>query len=125
MLNIKENLNLYAKNLKLLKENKNFFKKDLKKNIYLNNKNYLVNLNIINYVINEKYNFKDFSETLQKILESKTQKFPIDGKYLMNNGMKQGSQMGKVLKKVEEEWIKNDFQISEDQMKEIIRSHSD
>tara|TARA_B100001248_G_scaffold248995_1_gene221782 strand:- start:485 stop:1747 length:1263 start_codon:yes stop_codon:yes gene_type:complete len=123
--NIKENLNLYAKNLKLLKENKNFFKKDLKKNIYLNNKNYLVNLNIINYVINEKYNFKDFSETLQKILESKTQKFPIDGKYLMNNGMKQGSQMGKVLKKVEEEWIKNDFQISEDQMKEIIRSHSD
>ena len=43
----------------------------------------------------------------------------------MNNGMKQGSQMGKVLKKVEEEWIKNDFQISEDQMKEIIRSHSD
>ena len=123
--NIKENLNLYAKNLKLLKGNKNFFKKDLKKNIYLNNKNYLVNLNIINYVINEKYNFKDFSETLKNILESKTQKFPIDGKYLMNNGMKQGSQMGKVLKKVEEEWIKNDFQISEDQMKEIIRSHSD
>ena len=123
--NIKENLNLYAKNLKLLKGNKNFFKKDLKKNIYLNNKNYLVNLNIINYVINEKYNFEDFSETLKKILESKTQKFPIDGKYLMNNGMKQGSQMGKVLKIVEEAWIKNDFQISEDQMKEIIRSHSD
>ena len=123
--NIKENLNFYAKNLKLLKGNKNFFKKDLKKNIYLNNKNYLVNLNIINYVIDEKYNFKDFSETLKKILKSKTQKFPIDGKYLMNNGMKQGSQIGKVLKMVEEEWIKNDFQISEGQMKEIIRSHSD
>ena len=42
----------------------------------------------------------------------------------MDNGMKQGSQMGKVLKKIEEEWIKNDFQISEDKMKEIIRLHS-
>ena len=41
----------------------------------------------------------------------------------MDNGMKQGSQMGKVLKKIEEEWIKNNFKISEDQMKEIIRLH--
>ena len=42
----------------------------------------------------------------------------------MDNGMKQGSQMGKVLEKIEEEWIKNNFKISEDQMKEIIRLHS-
>ena len=42
----------------------------------------------------------------------------------MDNGMQQGSQMGKVLKKIEEEWIKNNFKISEDQMKEIIRLHS-
>ena len=32
--------------------------------------------------------------------------------------------INKVLKKIEEEWIKNNFQISEDQMKEIIRLHS-
>jgi len=38
--------------------------------------------------------------------------------------MKQGSQIGKVLKKIEEEWIKNNFKISEDKMKEIIRLHS-
>ena len=42
----------------------------------------------------------------------------------MDNGMKQGSQIGKVLKKIEEEWIKNNFKISEDKMKEIIRLHS-
>ena len=93
------------------------------KNIFLNDKNNLINLNILNFVINEKIKFKDFSDTLKKILQSKKQKFPIDGKYLMDNGMKQGSQMGKVLKKIEEEWIKNNFQISEDQMKEIIRLH--
>mgnify|MGYP006061124025 FL=1 len=81
-------------------------------------------MNILNFVINEKLKFKDFSETLKKILQSKKHKLPVDGKYLMDNGMKQGSQIGKVLKKIEEEWIKNNFKISEDQMKEIIRLHS-
>ncbi|MDA9618981.1 CCA tRNA nucleotidyltransferase [Candidatus Pelagibacter bacterium] len=122
--NIKENLHISAKNLILIKANKDFFKKDLEKNIYLNDKNHLINLNILNFVINEKLKFKDFSENLKKILQSKKQKLPVDGKYLIDNGMKQGSQMGRVLKKIEEEWIKNNFEISDDQMKEIIRLHS-
>ena len=122
--NIKENLHMFAKNLTLIRVNKDFFKKELEKYIYLNDKNHLTNLNILNFVINEKLKFKDFSETLKKILQSKKHKLPVDGKYLMDNGMKQGSQMGKVLKKIEEEWIKNNFKISEDQMKEIIRLHS-
>ena len=122
--NIIENLNMLARNLILIRRNKDFFKKDLEKNIYLNDKNHLINLNILNFVINEKLKFEDFSDTLKKILQSKKQKFPVDGKYLLDNGMKQDSQMGKVLKKIEEEWIENDFKISEDHIKEIIRSHS-
>ena len=122
--NIKEILHISAKNIILIKGNKYFFNKDLKKNIYLNGKNHLINLNILNFVINEKLKFKDFSETLKKILQSKKQNLPVDGKYLIDNGMKQGSQIGRVLKKIEEEWIKNNFKISEDQMKEIIRLNS-
>ena len=38
--------------------------------------------------------------------------------------MRQGSLMGKVLKEAEEEWIRNDFKISRDRVKEIIRLHS-
>ena len=94
--NIKENLHIYAKNIILIKGNKDFFKKDLEKNIFLNDKIHLINLNILNFVINEKIKIKDFSNTLKNILQSKKQKFTIDGKYLMDNGMKQGSQMGKV-----------------------------
>ena len=90
--NIKDNLNSLAKNLKLLQENKSFFNKDLEKNIYLNKKNYLINLNILNFVVNPNLKFKDFSEILSKILRSKTYKFNIDGKYLLENGMQQGSQ---------------------------------
>jgi poly(A) polymerase len=120
---IKENLNLYAKNLKLLGENRNFFDKDLEKNIYLNNKNHIINLNILNFVSNSKYKLKDFSETLKKTLQSKVQFFPIDGKYLMQNGMKEGSTLGKVLKVIENEWINNNFKISNDRVKEIIKSN--
>ena len=121
---IKESLNSFAKNFKLMRENKDFFNKDLEKNIYLYDKDYLINLNILQYVINLKFKYKDFSETLKKILKSKTHKLSIDGRYLIKNGMKQGSAVGKVLKEIEEEWLKNNFQISKDRVKEIIRIYS-
>jgi len=122
--NIKDSLNLFAKNLGLIEENKDFFDKDLEKNIYLYDKNHLIELNILNFVINTKIKLKDFSEILKRILKSKIHKFSIDGNYLMKNGMKQGAIIGKVLEKIEEEWIRNNFQITEDRVQELIRQHS-
>ncbi|MFL2877549.1 MAG: CCA tRNA nucleotidyltransferase [Candidatus Pelagibacter sp.] len=122
--NIKENLNLLARGLWISRENKEFFGKDLEKNIYLKNKNYLINLNIINFASNAKYKLKDFSEIMRRILQSKLHAFPIDGKYLIENGMKEGSALGKVLKMIEEEWINNSFKISKDRVKEIIKLNS-
>ena len=121
---IKENLNSLVKDFKLIKEKKSFFNKDLEKNIYLHNKNYLINLNILNFVINSSTKLKDFSDTFSKILKSKTHKFNIDGKYLIENGMQQGSLVGKALKEIEEEWIKNNFQITKERVKEIIHSYA-
>ena len=122
--NIKESLNLLAKNFSFSKENKNFFIKDLEKNIYLYDKNHLINLNILNFVINSKLKLKEFSENLNRILKSKTHHFPFDGKYLLENGMKQGSLIGKVLKEIEQEWIKNSFKISNERVREIIQLNS-
>ena len=122
--NIKDSLNLFAKNLGLIEENKDFFDKDLEKNIYLYDKNHLIELNILNFVINTKIKLKDFSEILKRILKSKIHKFSIDGNYLMKNGMQQGAIIGKVLEKIEEEWIRNNFQITEDRVQELIRQHS-
>ena len=121
--NIKENLNSFAKNLKLINTNKGFFNEDLEKNIYLYDKNYLINLIIINFVINSKLKLKDFNETFKKILRSKIHKFTIDGKYLIENGMQEGPLMGKVLRVVEEEWIQNNFHITKERVKEIIHSY--
>ena len=36
--------------------------------------------------------------------------------------MQEGSTLGKVLKIIEDEWIANDFKISNDRVKEIIKS---
>ena len=122
--NIKDQLNLTAKNLKIMKNNKSFFNQDLEKNIYLNDKNHLITLNILNYVMNAKFNLRDFFKTFKKILKSKVHQFPINGQYLISNGMQQGTQIGKVLKKIEDDWFNNNFKISKDQVKEIIRLHS-
>ena len=121
---IKDNLNSLVKNFKLIKEKKIFFNEDLEKNVYLHNKNYLINLNILNFVINSSTKLKDFSDILSRILKSKTHKFNIDGKYLIENGMQQGSLVGKALKEIEEEWIRNNFQITKERVKEIIYSYS-
>jgi len=121
---IKDDLNLFAKNLKLLQSNKDFFTKDIEKYIYLNDKNHLINLNILNFTSNSKYSFKNFSEAMKKILKSKAHKFEIDGKYLMNKGMREGVLLGKVLRKIEEEWMENNFKISDDRVQEIIKQNS-
>ena len=122
--NIKENLNSLARDLRLLRENNDFFGKDLEKNIYLKNKNYLTNLNIINFASNTQYKLKDFSEIMRRILQSKLHAFPFNGKYLIKNGMKEGLALGKVLKMIEDEWINNNFKISKDRVKEIIQLNS-
>ena len=121
---IKDKLSLISKNLKLLKENKNFFDKDLEKNIYLNGKNHLISINILNYTINNKCKFSSFSKNLRNIMNSKVHKFPINGKYLIAKGMDEGLPLGKVLKKVESEWINNNFKISEEKIQYIIKQNS-
>jgi len=120
---VKESLDLYKKNLDLIKRNKDYFYKDIEKNIYLYDKKYLVELNILNFIINSKVKFNDYTNILKRILKSKTHQFSIDGKYLIANGMKQGAIIGKALKKIEEEWIRNNFKISNERVLEIIRSY--
>ena len=121
---IKDELDLLAKNFQSLKENKDLFNKDLEKNIYLTDKSHLINLNVLNFTSNPKLGLKDFSETLKKILKSKTHQFHIDGKYLMERGMKEGKLLGRVLKEIEKEWVDNNFNISDDRVKEIIKLNS-
>ncbi len=117
----KEILEKFNKNLIKLKNDKEFFEKDLTKNIYLNGKNHLIALNLIYFSINSKVKFNDFSKILKEILKITIPIFPIDGDFLKRKGMQEGQSLGNTLKTLEKEWINNDFKISNERIEEIIK----
>ncbi len=120
----KDTLDQFNKNLIELKNDKEFFEKNLIKNAYLNGKNHLIALNIINFSINSKVKINDFFKTLNEILEIKVPIFPIDGEILKQRGMQEGLRLGNVLKILEKEWINNNFKISNERVEEIIKVNS-
>ena len=105
-------------------QSKSFFDKDLTKNIYFYGKKHCISLNLINFSANSKIKLQDYLKNLSKILKLKIPKFQIDGEYLKQNGMKEGQSIGRVLKTIENEWIKNSFKISDDRIKELIKANS-
>ena len=120
---IKENLKKIALQLTHIKKNKDFFEKDLKRNVYIFGKNHLINLNLINFSINSKIKTQEFFKITKKILGSNVPKFKIDGDYLKKNGMREGESLGRALKLIEKEWINNNFEISNKRVKELIEKN--
>ena len=121
---IKDTLKNLSSNLVEVKKNKNFFEKDLIRNIYFYGKEHLISLNIINFSINSKIKIDEFSKTLNSVLKSNIPKFHVNGEYLKKNGMKEGKPLGKVLKKIESEWVNNNFEISNERIKDLIKIYS-
>ena len=122
--NIKDMLEKINKNLVKLKNDKDFFEKNLTKNVYLNGKKHLITLNLINFSMNSKIKLNDFSKTLNRIIKIKVPIFPIDGEFLKQKGMKEGLSLGNVLKILEKEWIDNNFKIQNERIEEIIKVNS-
>ena len=117
-------LKKFNKNLIELKNDKEYFEKNLIKNVYLNGKKHLIALSLINFSINLKIKSNDFSETLNNILKAKAPIFPIDGESLKQKGLKEGKSLGNVLKKLEKEWVNNNFKISNNRIDELIKINS-
>mgnify|MGYP001192608615 FL=1 len=121
---IKDTLKKLSSNLIEVKKNKNFFDKDLIRNVYFYGKEHLINLNIINFSINPKIKIDEFSKILNLVLKSNVPKLHVNGEYLKKNGMKEGESLGKVLKKIESEWANNNFEISNQRIKDLIKIYS-
>ena len=121
---IKETLKKLSSNLIEVKKNKNFFDKDLIRNVYFYGKEHLISLNIINFSINSKIKIDEFSKILNLVLKSNVPKLHVNGEYLKKNGMKEGESLGKVLKKIESEWANNNFEISNERIQDLIKIYS-
>ena len=81
-------------------------------------------LNILYFSNSKKVKLKDYFNVLRKIKKLNIPKFSFDGYYLKENGMREGTLIGKTLKMIEREWVDNDFQISSERAIEIIKSQN-
>ena len=83
----------------------------------------MITLNILNYACNPKIKLQEFKNTLNKIINFKIPKLDINGEYLKQYGMEEGEDLGKVLDKIEKEWLNNGFKISKDRIKKLIEEN--
>ncbi len=119
---LNENLTSTFKIFMEIKKDPDFFKKNLRKNVYLYGKEKLKKSAILQFFeqTNDKKN--DLSSNLDNIKKEMAPVFSYDGDYLKKRGMKEGVLIGKTLNIIEKEWIKNNFKISEDQISFIIKN---
>ena len=97
---------------------------DLKKNIYFFGKKHLMALNTLYFSNNKKVKLKDYLNISKNINKLNIPKFSFDGNYLKEKGMQEGTLIGKTLKLIENEWLDNDFKISNERVLEIIKTQN-
>ena len=114
---VSNNIKNRFKNILLNFENikrKNFFSKtNTKKLIYLSSRDYVKDLLLFSLCSSNEVKNYDVEKLLNYINHCEIPKFPISGDYLKDRGYKSGKKLGKKLKSLEEEWIKNNFIIEE------------
>ena len=117
---INEKLFLLGNKFEDLNDDKEFFKKNLRINLYhvgIENTKILYCL----YLLDKKKISKNDIDFLTTIEKTSVPIFPYDGRFLINKGFKEGKKIGKVLKTAEKAWIKNNFTLSMTQLEVIIK----
>jgi len=117
---LKNKLIFFAENYKKYKSDKNYFKKNLKKNIYFFGKEKVKKFATFIFFEDKKLSFKEFLKTIDNIDNTSVPKFPYDGQFLINKGMSEGKKLGKALRELEEVWVNNNYSISEKNLHAVI-----
>ena len=101
-----KNMSINFENL----EKKNFFSEEnIKKIIYLSNKDYVRDLLLFSICANNKIKTLSIEKLINYVNVCKIPKFPVSGDYLKKHGYETGEVLGKKLKSLEEKWIENNF----------------
>ena len=121
---LREQLIFCHTNFYLAKKNRNFFGKDLTKNIFYHRKEKMKYLVKFYFISQSKKNYINLTNILKAIDSINIPEFPITGNYLLEKGFKSGKKVGEVLKKIEQEWIKNNFNLNEEELKNLIKKYN-
>ncbi len=120
---LKDNLKFLHDYFYKAKKDKNFFKKNLKKNIFYHGKKRILFLSKFYFIFHHKKNYKNLKNILDEVSSIDVPVFPITGKYLLERGMKSGRKIGEVLKKIEKDWIDNNFHLNDDELRNLISKY--
>jgi len=101
-----KNISINFENL----ERKEFYSEEnIKKLIYLSNRDYVKDLLLFSICVNSKIKVLNIEKLINYVSTCKIPKFPISGDYLKKHGYETGHALGKKLKSLEEKWIENNF----------------
>ena len=117
---LKKDLYIIASNYLKFKKEKNFFKKDLKKNVYKLEKQNIIKLVEFIYCNEKKFSINILKKILGDLDKIEIPNFPFNGKYVVNQGVEDGKKIGFVLKEMEKQWIKNNFNLNIQEARSII-----
>jgi len=106
---IKNRFENISVNFESLISKKFYLEENIKKLIYLSNKDYVKDLLLFSICTNNKIKILNIEKLIDYIANCEIPKFPISGDYLKKYGYVTGQALGKKLKSLEEKWIENDF----------------
>jgi tRNA nucleotidyltransferase/poly(A) polymerase len=106
---IKNRFENISKNFEDLKSKKFYSEENIKKLIYLSNKDDVADLLLFSICTNSKIRTQNIEKLIDYVSTCKIPKFPISGDYLKKQGYESGEILGKKLKSLEEKWIENNF----------------
>ena len=117
---IKSRFKNISVNFENFKNKKFYTEENIKKLIYLSNKNDVRDLLLFSICINNKIEKFTIEKLLNYISICKKPKFPVSGDFLKEHGYESGKALGKKLKLLEENWIKNNFVIDKKMLEKSL-----
>ena len=107
------------------KENKNkntFSEKNMNKIFYFNGRQAVIDILRFRIITTKKFD-KKLIELIKFYKDKTSPIMPVGANVLMTKyKIPEGKQLGLKLKKIEEEWVKNDFKISDEQIEQIVNN---
>jgi len=119
----KDFLDFSARYLKQVNKDKDFFNKNLKKNIFYNSKNKIESLFLLHKLTKKKFNYKEIDSMVNQIKNISIPKFPVTGNYLLSKGIKNGKKIGLLLKQIEKKWIDNNFSLNDKEITSLLKKN--
>ena len=117
---LKKELSFIANNYIKFKEEKNYLKKDLKKNIYKLGKVNIKKLIAFIYCAEKNFSFNLLRKIINNIDKIEVPNFPFNGEFVMAQGLEGGKKIGFALQELEKEWIENNFNLKNQEAISIV-----